>query len=291
MIDFIVIGAQKSGTTSLHRYLSMHPQIYMPSSKELDFFSNASKAGLGASGYLALFDREELESAKAAGEASPQYMSNPDVPERIHRTLGAIKLIAVLRDPIDRSYSAHQMNVRRGRASGAFDQLVKSCDSTDLRSLAVIRDSEYGRILRDFLAYFPRSSMHVVSSDSLKKDPSKVLESMFEFLEVDTPDLSGWDFAHHHLSGTERVAGLHRAIRAVARRLRPHKDFIYRQIGRDRLHSWMYRLENEWNVKPEERQELKLEVRGLLETHFRDDVRLLSECVGKFEWSDRYAKH
>ena len=126
MPNFLMVGAQKCGTPSLYYYLKQHPQIYMSPVKEAHFFdveegekpdfrraSHSSRPVSGIEDYRALFAGVKDETA--IGEASPSYVYIPEAPRRIRSRLPDAKLIAILRDPADRAYSAFLHTSRSGR--------------------------------------------------------------------------------------------------------------------------------------------------------------------------------
>lgn len=121
-VDFLVIGAQKSGTTSLFHYLRAHPRIHIPFVKEIGFFSNERKFRKGVQWYLKHFS--DAEPHQIVGEVSPQYMAHPAAPGRIHSLFPDTRLIAVLRNPIDRAHSAYRMAVRRGGEKRAVEEAL-----------------------------------------------------------------------------------------------------------------------------------------------------------------------
>jgi len=154
--DFLIIGAQKCGTTTLERNLARHPDVYMTeycrpgSSREVHFFNDQWPRGL--KWYRSLFREGML-----CGEKTPRYMTRAKYMERIHRTVPHAKLIICLRDPIRRLIS--QVNMRRRRLPG-------------LRVVDVLRDPEYvdrgyyhHQIVQHVLRYFPREQLHVVVVD------------------------------------------------------------------------------------------------------------------------------
>ena len=117
--DFLVIGAQKAGTTSLFSLLSKHPNTYLPPGKEVRFFSSDLLYAKGAEWYF----RENFRAAKptdVTGEVSPQYMCHDKVPGRIKELLPNIKFIVILRHPLKRAFSHYQMSVRRGQENRDF---------------------------------------------------------------------------------------------------------------------------------------------------------------------------
>ena len=102
--DFICVGAAKSGSTSLHEILAVHPDIWLPAAKELHFFDNPDHYARGMSWY-----REQFSAAPAnamVGEVTPAYLSYPEIPARMREHLGdALKLIFLFREPVSRAYS------------------------------------------------------------------------------------------------------------------------------------------------------------------------------------------
>jgi Sulfotransferase family len=108
--NFFVVGAAKSGTTSIYRYLRQHPDVYMPIVKELHWFSRLEpnpRQGFhpitSEEEYLSLF--EGWRGERAIGEASPSYLWDPKAPERIQRSVPSAKILILLREPVDRAFS------------------------------------------------------------------------------------------------------------------------------------------------------------------------------------------
>src|SRR5579859_4974857 len=131
MPNFFIVGAARSGTTSLHRYLSQHPQIFMTHRKEVHFFAadHFPRTGPGDDwlNKRVLHDQEQytqlfadVQGAKAIGEASVFYLCLPDSAERIAQAVPDAKIIIILREPVERSYSSHMMLVRDGRETLGF---------------------------------------------------------------------------------------------------------------------------------------------------------------------------
>jgi len=110
-VDFLVIGAQKSGTTSLFKYLQRHPELYLPPSKEINFFVNASKFPRGLDWYIETYFRGADED-KLWGEVCPSYIGYTSAPANIYANCPDVKLVAILRNPIDRAYSHYRTHPR-----------------------------------------------------------------------------------------------------------------------------------------------------------------------------------
>lgn len=198
-MDFLIIGAQKSATTALYRYLQPHTEIEMPLSKEAPLFTQeVDEAGL--SGFMS--EHFSSKSGKLRGKATPQYMCDADVPGRIARHNPDIKLIAVLRDPIQRAWSQYRMNQRRGTESRSFDEAIVALMSPEKQAQARLGKppmhtqsyeaegdyylawGEYGRILEGYFAHFDPSQILVVFTDELQSQPELTLDRVLAFLDL-----------------------------------------------------------------------------------------------------------
>ena len=189
-IDFFVIGAQKSGTTSIHRHLSRHPQIIVPPEKEAPFVTNDAKFAAGVKAYMAEHFKGDA-TGKLLGTVTPQYMMSPLAAERLFEVFPDCRIIAVLRDPIDRAYSHYSMAVRANGEIRTFDDVI----SDQLRSDRMISNrlypdywrsyvafGEYGRILKEYFDRFMASQILVVYLHQLRDDPNGLMDRIFKFL-------------------------------------------------------------------------------------------------------------
>ena len=197
-LDFIVIGAQKSGTTSLFKYLQDHPRIFIPAAKEAPFFSENAYSELGFDWYLAEYfgnaDPDQLW-----GTITPSYMANLDAARRIHETIPDVKLIALLRNPIDRAISHYQMAYKRGvedrQIADAFGDLLQQERINSARKIrAFTRKSErhcylvwgeYGRIIQHYLGYIPANHLHISFLDDLDMRPGETIDKVSRFLGLE----------------------------------------------------------------------------------------------------------
>ena len=187
--DFLVIGAQKSGTTSLFVLLKKHPHIYLPAQKEVQFFSSEMLYAKGLEWYRdENFRTGGLEGV--AGEISPQYMMYQKVPARIEAALPKVKLIAILRHPLRRAFSQYQMNVRRELEKRDFpDAFRGSLDAyTQGRCLpeaeSYYQFSNYAEILAEYLRLFPKERMLILFQEDLARAPGDLLLKIHDFLGV-----------------------------------------------------------------------------------------------------------
>lgn len=172
-LDFLVLGAQKAGTTSLHDMLSRHPDIALPLSKETHFFSHPDRAERGLSWYHDQF-RPGAES-KLTGEIDPEYLYSPAAPEAIRALTSARKFVVILRNPLDRAFSQYQMSLQRGYEDLAFDiALARETErlagdqpefAGDHWSYAA--RSHYANQIRRYREAFPDGEFLFLRSDSL----------------------------------------------------------------------------------------------------------------------------
>jgi hypothetical protein len=203
--DFLIIGAAKAGTTSLYEHFRAHPQIFMPRLKEARFFTYDGRGSRvkfpvqTPEEYAALF--EAAGDARAVGEATPHYLTHPAAAGRIHALLPGARLVASLRNPVDRSYSIYQMNQRNQAANEGVPFAAA------MRTDPHLQDS-YSAHLARFFALFPRAQMRIILLEDLEARPRATLSGLFEFLGVDpgfTPDLA----KVANPGGTPRIKALH----------------------------------------------------------------------------------
>lgn len=197
-LDFLVVGAQKSGTTALWEYLRGHPRIFLPASKEAPFFNNDSYYGEGyrsfAKDYFA-----KAEKSSLWGVVSPQYMSNREITKRVALTLPSARIVAVLRDPVSRAISHFKMARRRGQETRSIDQAFM--DGLAVERLHEARDlpaspgsesrcylawGEYGRILGHYLDEYGADRILILFFEDLVKKPGDSVDRLMSFLGLPT---------------------------------------------------------------------------------------------------------
>jgi len=196
---FLCIGAQKSGTTTLHHFLKSSSEIELPfTSKEAPFFSENDRYTQGWEKY---FQENFISNTKKKyGKVSPQYMYHESIPYRIKKLFPDIKIIAILRDPIDRAISQYRMNLARGyetrSINKAFEEelipeklikaraLLPQRYDKGLETNCYLVRGEYGRLLKPYFANFDKSQILVLFFDDLKERPKYILESISKFLNV-----------------------------------------------------------------------------------------------------------
>ena len=186
--NFLVIGAQRAGTSLLHQILLAQPEVYVPvQRKEVHYFDRYFERG--PDWYESYFPAADATARyRAVGEITPDYLAIAEVPARIHALLPDCRLIAILRNPIDRAYSWYQYARRTRNDSRDFERFVRE-------EPAALGAGLYHRHLHRYLALFPREALLVLVYEELVRDPASELGRLARFLGIGTirpdPDLLG----------------------------------------------------------------------------------------------------
>lgn len=178
--DIIVIGAFKAGTTALHQYLAQHPSIFMTHVKEPNFFAFDEQLTLNVEDfpvrswheYQSLFDAARIGQLK--GEASPAYLHSPISAERIYSRLPNVKLIASLRNPVDRAYSHYVQNFRAGRTRLSAEEGFNAREFW-------LNASLYADSIARYEERFS-GQLKVILHEDLNRDAAFVVNELFEWL-------------------------------------------------------------------------------------------------------------
>ncbi|MCZ3388530.1 MAG: sulfotransferase domain-containing protein [Actinomycetia bacterium] len=180
---FLIIGAMKSGSTTLYNHLRQHPEVMLPDYKEPEFFVEEKNWSRGVDWYRSLFIG--AGEVTAVGEASTSYTKFTEfggVPARIASVLPDVQLVYVLREPISRMRSMYQHQVLTRSESRPINEAL-------LKDDRYLGPSLYAENARRYLDYFPRDRLHFLLTDDLQKDPSAAVRGVTEFLGLpDTPD-------------------------------------------------------------------------------------------------------
>lgn len=177
--DFLIVGAMKAGTTAVYDALRRHPDVFMPELKEVEFFAAERTWGRGVEWYASLF--AEGHGARAVGEASTIYTKHPHfagVPERIASVIPDVRLVYLVRDPIERIRSHYLHNVAHGRESRSLAVAVRE-------DPIYVLTSRYATQLARFEQVFPRERLLVLTSDALRAEPAATLGRVLRHIGVD----------------------------------------------------------------------------------------------------------
>jgi sulfotransferase family protein len=188
-LDFILAGAQKSGTTALHYFLSKHPHITMGDQQEMHFFDNDAL-------FVSEPDYEELHKrypllgpSMIAGDCTPSYLYYEPAAERIYKYNPKIKLLILLRNPVDRAFAHWNMQRFRGREPLDFFNAVREeqtriagAPPSEARRFAYVDRGFYGRQLARLFKFFPREQLEVLKFEDFQKKQAEALANIFSFL-------------------------------------------------------------------------------------------------------------
>lgn len=290
-LDFLVIGAQKSATTALFKYLQFHPRLMLPAGKELPLFNNPVSDDDVADFMSEMYQRDD---SRLKGKVTPQYMCDDRIPARICSHNPDIKLIAVLRNPIARAWSHYRMNKRRETEDRDFETAM--IDALRPANLAKGRSGsapthdrcfesesdyylawgEYGRILERYTEYFSPKQIMVVYTEELQRNPAQVLDNVLSFLGLPVgyrPKCLGEVV---HKGGSEKIFSSE-VVHAV-RDFWPVKHLWQRVSAKHQgvIRYWFEQL----NVRQvDEVMFLGDETRSRLESHFAGDAKKLAELT------------
>lgn len=241
--DFIVFGAQKSGTTSLYHYLVEHPRIAPAAAKQVDFFSH-DKFHRGIDWYLSQFPSAKEEGC-VTGEASPYYMFHPHAPGRIFEFDPGIKLIVILRNPVDRTYSHYQHQVRNSREPLPFEEALAREEeklagevekmmedgtyySKAHRRFSYLARSRYVEQLEVWFSLFPREQMLILNSEAMFENPQPTLDAVTSFLALPP---HGLDAYNKYMPGSYWEEMYPGTRRMLVRYFRPYNRRLYELLG------------------------------------------------------------
>jgi hypothetical protein len=195
--NFFILGAAKSGTTSLFSYLAQHPDVFMPTPKEPTFFCEPFQAIRNPIKYFELFGA--AGDAQAIGEASHAYLSNPSTGKVLRLLFPEAKFVVILRNPADRAYSLYHHMRRFGYEwIGTFERALqaeeKRARSPTFRkrcpqyyyNYLYFRSGLYGEQIERYLSLFDRQQFHFMTLEQLQKDPTVSLAGVLAFLNLST---------------------------------------------------------------------------------------------------------
>lgn len=206
--DFLIIGTQKGGTTSLYHHLTHHPNIKAAAVKEVHYFDE--QFGRGFDWYKRHFP-SNLSAGSITGEASPYYLFHPQTPRRVHELLPNIKLIVLLRNPVYRAYSHYRMMVRRGleqlsfpealqaehdRVNDEYERMARDSSylSPDCSHYSYLKRGLYAEQLEGWYQYFPKEQFLILNSEKLFQNPVEGCRKIYTFLNIPTWERD--DFPH-----------------------------------------------------------------------------------------------
>ena len=179
--NFIIVGSMRCGTSSLSYYLRQHPDVYMAPGKELNYFNNNFDKGLDW--YESQF--RDAETHHAVGEATPSYIHDGIAVSRISEVLPAIRMVAILRNPVERTYSDYLMAATRGREHRTFEEAVDEERHNPHRTTSYVDRSRYLHQVKRLAQEIPGAQLHVMITEQLAVEPVPAYQGLCRFLDVD----------------------------------------------------------------------------------------------------------
>jgi hypothetical protein len=264
--NFLYIGTSKAGSTWIFKALSWHPEVYMYSGKNLGYFSTRYERDWDW--YISNFKPEPQH--RVIGEVSHSYLVSEAAAERIHERLPSVKMMACLREPVERTFSDYLDGIKNGKLTGSFEEELE-------RTPALIRRSRYATNIAPYLNRFDRKQIHIASFDQLKFDPASFAGDLFAFLEVEPLELPS------RLRDKVLPAGVPRS-RAVATTAKKVARFTGQMglkalRGRLKTSRWVRNLLYR-PYEDEERPSMLPSTQVRLRELFQDEVRTLDEIAG-----------
>jgi hypothetical protein len=287
--NFLIIGAAKSGTTAVHAYINQHPDIFMSDPKELRFFSYTGLPPKGLpdvyihQGVTKLEEYQlcfqNVADEKIVGEASPMYLYTPGTAERIKQVIPDVKMLAILRNPIDRAFSAYMHAIRDWiEPAGSFKEALQFEQERINAGWGMLwhytNAGFYFKQLTRYYLVFNSDQIKVVLYDDLVNDVSALLVDIFAFLEIDTtfkPDIT----AHPNVSGFPKSQNYHKFLYQLFMKDNPIKRLSRHIVPKSMRQKSMIQLRS-MNL---EKRAMPLEIRRQLIQLYYDDIKNLEELI------------
>ena len=278
--NFICIGAQKAGTTTLADIISRHPDIYIPPIKETKYFLFDEDYQKGKTFYDSYF--KTLGNQKAIGEVDPDYLLFPITAQRIADTLGKnIRLIVILRNPADRAYSHYLMTKKKGLEPFEFEKALeeeknRKHNIREQKIFAYLERGYYGKQISEFLKVFPKENfLFLTFEDDLIKNKVQTIENIQKFLNVEIIPL---DLNVHSNEAGEAVNEKLRDLvrrpnftKRILKAVLPSKEF------RKSIRKFFIRKNLQKATAPKMDEATK---KRIIETYFKSDIQFTESITG-----------
>tara|TARA_Y100000768_G_C23938599_1_gene663900 strand:+ start:316 stop:1245 length:930 start_codon:yes stop_codon:yes gene_type:complete len=293
---FVIIGAGKSGTTAIHEYCDQHPEVFMTAVKETNFFELEGKkinytpeedperlhhypqSINNPEDYKALY-RAAQGNEKAYGETSPMYLYGKNAPANIKKYVPEAKIIAILRNPVDRLYSRFLHLSRDGNEptknfEDALDQSTIWWRRDDL-----VKEGFYYTHLKRYYELFEPNQIKVFLYEDLKKDSDQLMRDLFTFIGVN-PDFKPQLDVEYNVSGKPKNPLIDKLIGANSILLRTAKTVAPGIISKLKGSAQAQKMLTDIRKKNLDRSPLSTEVKGkLIEEVYKDEITKLGQLI------------
>lgn len=293
--NFLVIGAGKSGTTSLYEYLNDHPEVYMSPVKETNYFALEGENindNIGDPGQMrhypwSITDSESygnlfanVTTEKAIGEVSPMYLYSEKAVKNIKEQLPNVKLIVILRQPTDRLYSRYLHLARESRTpTDSFEDALNR-QSIWWKRNDLVQEGFYFTHLSKYTSVFPKDQLLVILYDDLRKDPNGVIKSIYNFIGVDDTFMPNME-AEFNVSGIvankgwDKIIGQNSIVKSWFSGLFPA---LMPLITKSKtLKTWVNQLRNKNLKRPPLSKDLKSKINEI----YKQEIDQLQTLIGR----------
>lgn len=291
--NLLIVGAQKSGTTSLHEYLSQHPDVFMSEMKELAYFSRENRPFLVPDekdhiGYQWYSKRSHIDcdykyikkfnkckNEKIVGESSAEYLYYSNTANDIYRFNPNMKIIIVLRNPVNRAFSAYSDLKLKLSDIGSFSEEL-TLENKRIHELYHYKwhfknVGMYYHQVRTYLEYFPEEQIKIVLFENFISDSSLVMKDICNFLDIDNSFYEEYKFEKYNFSGTPK----NRVLFNWINQRHPIKTLLKKCIP-SYLRQNIKRTVNSNNLNKEK---MNVESCNELKTFFRNDIEQLENMM------------
>ena len=282
--NFFVIGVQKAGTTSFHRYLSLHPDIFLPKQKETKFFICDDYYNRGVSFYQEMYFHD-CGGKTAIGEIDPDYIFFPVAIKRLNGSLNlkSVRFVVLLRDPVHRAFSHYLMTYRRGLEPLSFAEAIRE-EAARLDGsyhvemhFSYVSRGFYMRQIERFLEYVNLENFCFLLTEDLERKPHETLSKVFRFLGVD-PEFEAVNVGErYHVATVPQHVGLTRVVRQPS----SLKRFCKRLIPLPAAWRWSGSRMLELNSKDAQMIQPNEESIRFLSSHYHKENGRLAEFLGR----------
>lgn len=287
---FVTIGAPKSGTTSLYYYLRQHPDIYLPERKELHYFS-FPELGMSSSGpgdaavltglcqtweqYTAYY--ADVPDRRAIGDISASYLYYSSSARKIFEKLGLVKIIVIIRNPVDKAYSQYMHLVREGLETLSFSEAI-AAESHRVKQgwgdmWRYLESGHYGSRLEEFITVFGKENVKIIVFDDFVKNTPLILTDLLKYLSVD-PKFKIPTNEIFNRTGAPRSTYISHILRNSSWFKELVKPF-FSINHRYKFRNWLM------NLNTGDKPELPPEMYRHLLNNFRDDIVRVEGLIGK----------
>jgi hypothetical protein len=270
MINFIGLGAQKSGTSWAYTCLYDHPEVCAPV-KEIHFFSRP-RFSSGRAWYEGQFSG--CPTGKKRGEFSTSYLYSPETPERIHAWYPEARLIAILRNPLDRAFSQYRNAIKAG-------EIPETMSFNDYAAAepSVLGQGLYAEQIARYDQYFSRDQFLILIYEDIRRDPVSFMKTIYGFLGIDSTFVSSFVFDEINVARTPRHVFVDRVMHHVSEGLRRSGlDRVVHLIRKTGLPDLVRAL----NTKPRQAEKhSQVFDRAAVASYFSADVTALSRRLGR----------